>query len=231
MKSTPHRSDAGTLACLFVASLFLALTSNAQVNDVRLPITVDADSTNYDGKNSMLTFEGLRITQGNIGIQADKGRASKLDFEDSVWQFAGNVIIDTDQGHIECESADLEFNQHELRFATIVGTPATFELRRTGSEATTYAEAERLIYDFTAGVVEFSGNAVITEDGNQISSSFLVYNIEEQRINARSSGEGESRVKMIYTPRASVDTVGKSPFDEPTDGQDPGADDPPEDND
>ncbi len=88
-----------------------------------------------------------------------------------------------------------------------------------------------MIYDFTAGVVEFSGNAVITEDGNQISSSLLVYNIEEQRINARSSGEGESRVKMIYTPRASVDTVGKSPFDEATDGQDPGADDPPEDND
>jgi len=231
MKSTLHRSDAGTLACLFVASLFLTLTSKAQVNDVRLPITVDADSTNYDGKNSMLTFEGLRITQGNIGIQADKGRASKLDFEDSVWQFTGNVIIDTDQGHIECESADLEFTQHELRFATIVGAPATFELRRTGNEETTYAQAERLIYDFTAGVVEFSGNAVITEDGNQISSSFLVYNIEEQRINAQSSGEGTSRVKITYTPRTSAETSDELPLGEVTDSLDAGANDPPEDDD
>jgi hypothetical protein len=30
-----------------------------------------------------------------------------------------------------------------------------------------------------------------------------VYNIEEQRINARSAGEGESRVKITYTPRDS----------------------------
>lgn len=219
------------MACLFAASVFLAPPAEAQVNDVRLPITVDADSTNYDGKNSMLTFQGLRITQGNIGIQADMGQASKLDFEDSVWHFNGNVIIDTDQGHIECESADLEFNQHELRFATIVGTPASFELRRTGSEDTTYAQAERLIYDFKAGVIEFSGNAVITEAGNRISSDFLVYNIEEQRINAQSSGQGESRVKITYTPRATADAAGKLLSDEATDSQNPDSKDQSEDND
>ena len=174
------------------------------VGGLRLPITVDADSTNYDGKSSMLTFQGLRITQGNIGIQADTGRASKLDFEDSIWQFSGSVIIDTEQGHIECDSADLEFKQHELKFATIIGTPATFELRRTGSDETTYAHAGRLVYDFAAGIVEFSGDAVITEGGNQISSSFLVYNIEEQRINAQSAGDGDPRVKITYTPRAIV---------------------------
>ena len=174
----------------------------AQINDLRLPISLDADSTNYDGKSSMLMFEGLRLTQGNIGVEADRGLASKLDFEDSVWQFTGNVVIDTENGHIECEQADLKFSGHRLEIATITGNPATFEVRRAGAEQTTYAEAGRLDYDFTKGVVEFSGDAVITEGGNQISSNYLVYNIQEQRINAQSAGEGEPRVKITYTPRA-----------------------------
>ena len=47
------------------------------------------------------------------------------------------------------------------------------------------------LYNFDEGVIEFSGEATITEGGNQISSEFLVYNIVEQRINASSAGEGD----------------------------------------
>ena len=181
----------------------------AQIGDLRLPISLDADSTDYDGKSSMLMFEGLRLSQGNIGVQADKGLASKLDFEDSVWQFTGNVVIDTESGQIHCDSADLRFSGHQLQVASITGSPATFELRRAGSDEKTYAEAGRLDYDFAAGVIEFSGDAVISEAGNQISSNYLVYNIAEQRINAQSAGEGEPRVKITYTPRpADPDATG-----------------------
>lgn len=211
------------LGCVATSLLAVGILSTqpavAQVNDARLPIILDADSTSYDGKNSMLTFQGLRVTQGNIGIQADSGRASKLDFEDSIWHFSGNVIIDTEQGHIECDAADLQFNQHELKLATITGNPATFELRRTGRDNTTYAEARRLVYDFSAGVVEFSGDAVITEGGNQISSDFLVYNIKEQRINAQSAGEGDARVKITYTPRAIADAADDVPPSDAAEGQ------------
>ena len=62
----------------------------------------------------MLMFRGLRLTQGSIGVEADEGRASKLDFEDSVWRFNGNVIVDVENGHIECDTADLTFSGHEL---------------------------------------------------------------------------------------------------------------------
>jgi len=202
------------VAALVPLCVFLSGAANAQLSDLRLPISLDAESTDYDGKNSMLMFKGLRLSQGNIGIHADAGRASKLDFDDSVWRFTGNVIIDVENGHIECDSviidvenghiecdsADLQFIDHQLRVADIVGTPATFELTRAGSDDTTYAEAGILRYDLLAGTIEFSENAKITEGGNQISSSYLVYNIQEQRINAQSSGE-DNRVKIIYTPR------------------------------
>lgn len=172
----------------------------AQQADLQLPISLDADSTNYDGKSSMMMFRGLRLSQGNIGVVADVGKASKLDFQDSVWRFEGNVVIDVEGGHIECDSADLQFIGHTLRIAKIQGSPATFELQRPESDEVTYAEAGRLEYDLGTGIVKFSENAVITEGGNQISSSFLVYNIPEQRINAQSSGDGDEKVKITYTP-------------------------------
>jgi lipopolysaccharide transport protein LptA len=148
----------------------------------------------------MMMFRGLRLSQGQIGVVADEGRASKLDFQDSVWRFEGNVVIDVENGHIECDTADLQFIGHTLRIATIEGSPATFELRRPGSDEVTYAEAGRLKYDLGTGIIEFSENAVITEGGNQISSSLLIYNIPEQRINAQSSGNGDEKVKITYTP-------------------------------
>jgi lipopolysaccharide transport protein LptA len=184
--------------------LCVPLANFAQIpeDDLRLPISLDADSTDYDGKNSMLMFKGLRLTQGNIGVNADEGRATKLDFEDSDWHFSGNVVIDTENGRIECDTADLHFSNHQLRIATIVGTPATFEMQRPESEETTYAEAGRVKYNFELGIVEFSDNATIIEGGNQISSNYLVYNIAEQRISAQSAGTDGERVKITYTPRS-----------------------------
>ena len=187
------------LAGLLVSGLMLPGIAAAQITDMRLPISLDADSTNYDGKNSMLMFRGLKLSQGGIGIEADEGRASKLDFEDSVWEFSGNVIIDVENGHIEADAANLQFANHQLSIAVIDGTPATFELKRPGSDEITHAEAGRLKYNLETGIIEFSEEARITENGNQISSSYLVYNITERRISAQSSGE-DNKVKITYTP-------------------------------
>lgn len=214
------------------ASMMAPGIASAQLSDLRLPISLDAESTDYDGKNLMLMFKGLRLSQGNIGIEADEGRASKLDFEDSVWRFTGNVIIDVENGHIECQTADLQFISHQLTEADIVGAPATFEMQREGSDETTYAEAGKLHYDLLAGTIEFSENATITEGGNKISSGFLVYNIQEQRINAQSSGDGENRVKIIYTPRDPEtddgDAEPEEESEEETEEETDGAEDTPE---
>jgi lipopolysaccharide transport protein LptA len=188
------------LPAALLALSFLPATSPAQLTDRRLPVSLNAESMDIDGKNSMLLYRGMRVTQGNISIVADEGRASKLDFEDSIWHLTGNVIIDAENGHVECETADLRFSDHQLQVATITGSPATFRLKRPDSDQLTYAEAGRLEYDLARNIIEFSENATITEGGNEISSSYLLYNITEQRINARSNGEGDEKVKVIYTP-------------------------------
>ncbi len=214
----PNSSPADLKIVLVAAYLILSAPTMAQVaqQDLLLPIDLVADSTDYDGKNSMLMFKGLRLSQGNLGVEADEGRATKLDFEDGVWSFAGNVVIDTENGHIACDTADLQFHDLQLQTATITGTPATFELKRPGSDQVTYAEAGRLQYDFTSGTIEFLDDATITEDGNQIASNYLVYNIAEQRISAKAAGADGDKVKMTYTPK-SLDVIDAAVDDTATD--------------
>ena len=168
--------------------------------DMRLPMDIDADNTTIDGKNSMIIFNGLRLTQGTVSIQADEGRATRMELEDSSWHFSGNVIIDIGAGRIECDAAELMFDEFRLKQAVVTGAPATYDLQRPGTEERTYGEAGRLDYDVDAGVIEFSEDATITEGGNQISSSLLVYNIVEQRISAEGSGDEDGRVRITYTP-------------------------------
>ncbi len=206
------------LAFLAAAPLAAAQTGDL---DMRLPMDIDADNTTFDGKNSMIIFNGLRLTQGHVSIQADVGRATRMELEDSYWSFSGNVVIVVGGGRIVCDSAELWFDEFRLKEAVVKGTPATYDLRRAGSEETTHAEAGNLRYDVDNGVIEFTDNAIIVEGGNQISSNVLVYNIAEQRIDADSTGEEDGRVRITYTPANGVELPGvELPGTEP--GAEPG---------
>ncbi len=185
---------------MVVAALLLCQLVSAQNDDLRLPMQLDADFTDYDGKNSMVIFRGLQLSQGALSIAADEGRATKMDFQDSIWHLSGGVVIHVDGGQIESDSAEMTFSEYELSTATIVGSPAIFRLKRPLTDRDVYAEAGRLQYDVSAGIIEFSEAATITEGGNQISSNYLVYNIREQRIQASSGGEGNPKVRITYTP-------------------------------
>ena len=103
------------------------------------------------------------------------------------------------------------FNGSVLTVATVTGSPASFELTRSAADDVTYAEAGKLKYDVVQGIIEFSEQATITESGNEISSNFLVYNITERRINADSSGEGEDRVRITYTPTNGIGDQSPAP--------------------
>lgn len=194
-----------TKTTLFFASLCclaLAASTHAQQPnlDLRIPFTISSEHSTIDARTGTFVYTGLQLTQGNISIEADEGRATIRDQQDGEWRFAGNVKIQVNNGHIECDVADLTFERSVLITAIVTGSPATFEMQRSGANDITTAEAGRLLYDVRNGVIEFADQARITESGNEISSSTLVYNILNRRIEADSSGEGEDRVRITYTP-------------------------------
>ena len=183
---------------------FITTPTFAQIDTTKLPITIDAESTDYSGEESILTFNKLNLSQGNISITADSGQANKLDFENSVWQFNGNVKIILSDGEINAESTYLEFKGHQIKIATIRGVSedqARLTLQRQDKLSVTTATADRIDYDFDAGMIDFSGRVSIVEDGNQISSSYLVYNIKKQTIQAQSKSQNDPKVKITFTPR------------------------------
>lgn len=181
--------------------LFLPTFVAAQVVDLdRLPWTIDSETMAFDGKTSTVIYTGLQFSQGDISIEADEGRATTGEQANRTWQFFGNVVIDLNNGHIRCDSAQLYFDGSVLKMALVTGSPASFELKRAAANDVTYAEAGKLKYDVTAGVIEFSEQVTITESGNEITSNHLIYNITERQINAESSGSEDDRVRLIYTP-------------------------------
>jgi len=188
---------------LLITALLLPAFSFAQDGELdlrRLPWDIFAETMDFDGKTSTYIYTGVQFSQGDISISSDEGRATVNDEDRGSWSFEGNVVIDVRGGRIECQYAELFFDGNVLVKAVVSGSPATFLMQRSGSDDATHAEAGKLLYDVRKGVIEFSEQATITESGNQISSNYLVYNINDRRINADSSGADDDRVRVIYTP-------------------------------
>ena len=195
------------LSCLVAATLifpvFATAVATAQDTDIdlrRLPWDIFAETMETDGKTRTTKYTGLQFSQGNISISADEGNATFGKQDNGSWSFIGNVSIEIDGGKIECDSAQLQFNGNILSTATVDGQPATFEIVRAGGTGVTKAKASLLNYDVRKGIIEFSGDAIITEAGNEISASSLIYNIAARRINADTRNEDGDRVRIIYTP-------------------------------
>lgn len=202
-KLFPEMTIARYVSTLMLA-LLLPVAATAQGFDLdQIPWSIFSETASYDGKTKTTTYTGLKFSQGNISIESDFGTASTASEKDRSLKFSGNVVIEVNDGRIECDSADLRFDGSVLKYALVSGKPASFEIQRSGADDATYAEAGKLKYDVQGGIIEFSENATITESGNEISSNFLVYNITDRRINADSSGAADDRVRITFTPTRS----------------------------
>ena len=206
-KDNNFRKSINLIAHLFIFLLFETTSINAQINSAELPINIDAESTGYLADESVLTFTKLNLSQGGVSISADRGEASKLDFENSTWRFEGNIIIKLENGRIESDFAHLEFEGHQIKIARIQGSPAMLLIDREAEVARTSAIADRIDYDFQRSLIDFTGNVSIQEGGNQISSEYLIYNIKDQSIQAQSNSNDNSKVKITYTPNINKDRM------------------------
>ena len=206
-KDNNFRKSINLIASLLIFLLFDTTSVNAQINSAELPINIDAESTGYLADESVLTFTKLNLSQGGISISADRGEASRLDFENSTWRFEGNIIIKLENGRIESDFAHLEFEGHQIKIARIQGSPAMLIIDRGAKVERTSAIANRIDYDFQRSLIDFTGNVSILEGGNQISSEYLIYNIKDQSIQAQSNSNDNSKVKITYTPNINKDRM------------------------
>jgi lipopolysaccharide export system protein LptA len=163
------------------------------------PITVDARSSDFDYRNSTLVFQGVRIAQGPLAVEADEAVATGLNFEDSRWTFRGNVRITTADGSLQSQEARVQFAKNQIATALITGGPASFQQKRDDGLAR--GRANRIEYDFGRGTVRLSEGAWLSDGANEINGRTLVYSMRDRRVLATASEQNSERVRITINPQ------------------------------
>ena len=191
---------------ILVTWLICAIASTAwgqqvPVQDVELqrtlPIDLDADSSEFDRKNNLLKFKGLRIRQGVITIEADTATAAKLDFENTRWEFTDNVVITGTGTKAYCDRAEVLFSDHRISSAIMHGIPVRFSQKSIEDGSLTQGHADVMDYDIETGVIRMSKNAWLSDGKNEVSSDNISYDLVREYIIADSNGNGPVRMKII----------------------------------
>ena len=163
-------------------------------------IVVDAASSDVDYRSNTLLFRDVVITQGPLRVQAERARATGLDFKDATWTFSGKVRIDVEGGTMRAEEAIVNFIADQLARATVRGKPAEFEQQmKTGGKAR--GRAGSLVYETRGGTVTLKENAWLRDGRSEIRGEQLVYEIAAQRVQAGKTTGSDERVRIVIRPQ------------------------------
>jgi lipopolysaccharide export system protein LptA len=200
-----HRSFVALVAVLATALLYVATAADQAARNT-LPIAVDAASTEVDYRNNSIVMRDVIISQGDVRVQADEARAiGGLNFENSRWTLSGNVRIRAEGGSLKSEQAVVSFANNAISRAVITGKPAEFEQARAGSAELAKGRANTIDYETANGTVSLLSAAWLSDGRNEIRGERLVYNVREQRVQARQAPDAkgsDGRVRIIIQPGA-----------------------------
>jgi lipopolysaccharide transport protein LptA len=181
-------------------------------------ISLDAASSQVDYKTSVVEFRDVVISQCDTRVQAQHAKATGLDFDDTRWTFDGNVRMSVEQrGSLHSDHAVVDFRNNQISKATITGTPAEFEQRRTDSDAMARGRAGEIVYEVGAGTVKLSGDAWLSDGRTEIKSDSFVYDIRKERVQAATQPGAGERVRVTITPKGATQNGGDATQTPPQD--------------
>ena len=200
---TPGREPRPTrIAFAAILALVLAMPAIAAqpTKGRNAEIVVDAASSDVDYRSNTLLFRDVVITQGPLRVQAERARATGLDFKDATWTFSGKVKMDVEGGTMRAEEAVVNFVADQLARATVRGKPAEFEQQmKTGGKAR--GRAGSLVYETRGGTVTLKENAWLSDGRSEIRGQQLVYEIAAQRVQAGKTTGSDERVRIVIRPQ------------------------------
>ncbi|MGI9330296.1 MAG: lipopolysaccharide transport periplasmic protein LptA [Gammaproteobacteria bacterium] len=192
------------LACLVAAATSLAAQEELGISfDRSAPISLDAASSEFDRRNDRLSFTDLTIRQGDVAIDADQAIATRLDFDDSVWMFTGNVVIQSANTRAWSDAAQVRFVNHRLQSARLTGQLAKFEQEQEGKEELTQGRARIMEYDLETNMIRMTDDAWVSDGANEVSGPRIAYDLTREFIIA--DGDEQGQVRMKIQPSADQD--------------------------
>ena len=194
------RSTRVAFAAILALVLAMPVIAAQPTKSRNAEIVVDAASSDVDYRSNTLLFRDVVITQGPLRVQAERARATGLDFKDATWTFSGKVKIDVEGGTMRAEEAVVNFVADQLARATVRGKPAEFEQQmKTGGKAR--GRAGSLVYETRGGTVTLKENAWLSDGRSEIRGQQLVYEIAAQRVQAGKTTGSDERVRIVIRPQ------------------------------
>jgi lipopolysaccharide transport protein LptA len=186
------------LACVVVT--FAAATAAAPITDTSLPIDLTAASSDFDYKNNTVVFRKVKITQGEMQVEADQASATGLNFDNAEWRLDGQVRIRVPDGRLSADNARVSFRENVITRAVVRGSPAKFEQRLQDSKQLAQGQAGSIEYDVSKNTVRLQGDAWLTDGQNEIRGNTLIYNIAAQRVVANPDERDPDGVRITINP-------------------------------
>jgi lipopolysaccharide transport protein LptA len=171
------------------------------------PINLEAASSDFDYRNGRLQFKRVRITQGDMSVEAAEASATGLEFENSEWRFNGDVKIKVRGGELESSEATVAFRDNEIVRARAVGGPARFRQVSDDPKKRAQGHASTIEYDVGASTVQLNGAAWLTDGQNEIRGATLVYDIGRERVRANPGQSEPGGVRITIRPSNGTGTV------------------------
>lgn len=170
-------------------------------------IVLDASSTQIDYGANRLTFADVTVTQGDMRIRADRAVANGTDrkFEDSNWEFSGNVRINFETGTLLANKASVRFVANRVVLTSAVGTPAEFEQKLANMPRPVRGHASNIDYDVVAQTIRLRDDAWMFDGRNEMTSPALVYDIRAQRAQNETPPGTSGRVHITIRPDTPVE--------------------------
>jgi lipopolysaccharide transport protein LptA len=204
--SSPNLSRSAVLAvALTLAALRLPAAQTPPVNAIA-DIVLDAGSSQIDYAANRLSFTDVTISQGELRIHADKAVANGvgLRFDDSRWEFSGNVVLQMGRGSLSASETTVRFAGNRIASAQARGTPAQFEQQVAALPKPVRGHAARIDYDIAAQTVRLSQDAWLFDGRNEINSPTLIYHIRDQIARSETRQGSSDRVQITIRPETPV---------------------------
>lgn len=202
--STPSRRRVRALGAALAFALSPGVSTPATPTE---PINLEAASSDFDYRNGQLQFKQVRITQGEMSVEAAEANATGLEFENSEWRFKGDVKIRVRGGELESNEATVAFRNNEIVRARVVGGPARFRQVSEDPKKRAQGHASTIEYDVGASTVQLNGAAWLSDGQNEIRGSTLVYDIGRERVRANPGESEPGGVRITIRPAADGETA------------------------
>jgi len=200
MAASFHNSAHRPLSAALLGVL-LACGASAAPYDKQAPINLEAASSDFDYRNNTLVFRQIRITQGQLTVEAAEASATGLEFSNAQWILKGDVRITVPDGKLAASDAVVSFRDNQIARATVRGAPASFEQRLKENDQLARGRADVIEYDVRNGTVQLSGDAWLSDGQNEIRGTMLIYDIARQRVAANPGATEPGGVRITINPK------------------------------